>query len=159
MRRCVSLATILLFVTALGCARDGGGISKQTGGAVLGGIGGGVIGSTIGSGRGKTVAIIAGTVLGALLGGAIGKQLDERDKLLMARTTQSSLETGRSGQSSEWKNPDTGNRGTITPQPSYKSSGGQDCREFTQTIYVGGKSETAKGTACRNPDGTWRIIR
>jgi surface antigen len=159
MKRFASLTMILLFVTAMGCARDQGGLTKQTGGAVLGGVAGGVIGSTIGSGRGKTVAIITGTVLGALLGGEIGKRLDERDKLIMAKTTQTSLEKGRSGQSAEWKNPDTGNRGTITPKPSYKSSSGQDCREFTQTIYVGGKSETAKGTACRNPDGTWRIIQ
>ncbi len=159
MKRWVSLATIISFAIVVGCARGQGGISKQTGGAVLGGIAGGVLGSTIGKGRGKTVAIIAGTVLGALLGGAIGKQLDERDKLLMARTTQSSLETGRTGQASEWRNPDSGHRGTITPQPAYKSSSGQNCREFTQTIHIGGKSETAKGTACRNPDGTWRIIR
>ncbi len=159
MKRWVSLATIAMFAIVVGCARGQGGITKQTGGAVLGGIAGGVLGSTIGKGRGKTVAIIAGTVLGALLGGSIGRQLDERDKLLMARTTQSSLETGRSGRQTEWRNPDTGNRGTITPQPSYKSSSGQNCREFTQTIMVGGKSETAKGTACRNPDGTWRILR
>ncbi len=159
MKRWVSLATIVLFSFVVGCARGQGGISKQTGGAVLGGVAGGVIGSTIGKGRGKTVAIIAGTVLGALLGGSIGKKLDERDKLIMARTTQSTLETGQSGKTTKWRNPDSGNEGTITPQPSYKSSSGQDCREFTQTIYVGGKSETAKGTACRNPDGTWRIIR
>ncbi len=159
MKRWMSLATIVLFSFVVGCARDQGGISKQTGGAVLGGIAGGVIGSTIGKGRGKTVAIITGTVLGALLGGSIGKKLDERDKLIMARTTQSTLETGQSGRTTKWRNPDSGNEGAITPQPSYKSSSGQDCREFTQTIYVGGKSETAKGTACRNPDGTWRIIR
>lgn len=159
MKRWVSLATIVLFATVIGCARGQGGISKQTGGTVLGGIAGGVLGSTIGKGRGRTVAIIAGTVLGALLGGSIGKQLDERDKLLMARTTQSSLETGRSGRANQWTNPDTGNRGTITPQTAYKSSSGENCREFTQTIFVGGKSETAKGTACRNPDGTWRILR
>lgn len=159
MKRWVSLTTIFIFAFVIGCARGQNGISKETGGAVLGGIGGGVLGSTIGKGRGKTIAIIAGAVLGSLLGGAIGRQLDERDKLLMARTTQSTLETGRSGEVTTWRNPDTGHEGTVTPKPSYKSSSGQDCREFTQTIYIGGKSETAKGTACRNPDGTWRIIR
>ena len=159
MNRWVSLVTVLLFLSALGCAQDQGGISKQTGGAIIGSIAGGVIGSTIGSGSGKTVATIGGAVIGGLLGGAIGKQLDERDKLLMAKKTQSTLEEGRSGQPQEWRNPDTGHSGTVTPQPAYKSSSGQDCREYTQTINVGGKLETAKGTACRNPDGTWRIIR
>ncbi|MFC1491609.1 RT0821/Lpp0805 family surface protein [Nitrospinota bacterium] len=162
MSRWISSATILVFAAGLaGCAGPGrsGGITKETGGAVIGGIAGGVLGSRIGGGRGRTVATIAGAILGGIVGGSIGKKLDERDKLLMARTTQTSLETSPSGRSSEWKNPDTGHRGTVTPEPSYKSSRGETCRPFTQTIVVDGKNETAKGTACRNPDGTWRIIR
>ena len=158
----VSSALILVFAVGLaGCTGAGrsGGITKQTGGTVLGGIAGGVLGSRIGKGRGAVVATIAGAILGGLLGGAIGKQLDERDKLLMARTTQTTLEKSPSGKTSEWRNPDTGHSGTITPERSYKSSSGETCRPFTQTIKIGGKNETAKGSACRNPDGTWRIIR
>jgi surface antigen len=162
MKRWFSSGLILVFaVTLAGCAGRGrsGGITKETGGTVLGGIAGGLYGSRIGKGRGRTVATIAGAILGGVLGGAIGKQLDERDRLLMARTTQTSLEKSPSGRSTEWRNPDTGNAGTITPEPSYKTSKGDTCRPYTQTIQVGGKNETAKGTACRNPHGTWRIIR
>ncbi len=161
MNRWVSTVTVLAFAVVAGCAGPGrsGGISKETGGTILGGIAGGVLGSQIGGGRGKTVATVAGAILGGLIGGSIGKKLDERDKLLMARTTQTTLEKTRSGRTSEWRNPDTGNSGTITPEPVYKSASGGQCRPFTQTITVGGKQETAKGTACRNPDGTWRIIR
>ena len=132
---------------------------KQIGGAILGGIGGAIIGSRIGSGRGTTVAIIAGTVLGALLGGEVGRQLDERDRLLMTQQTQQSLEKAPSGQSTEWRNPDTGVSGTITPKPAYTASSGQVCREFQQTVTVGGKSEQAYGTACRQPDGSWKIVQ
>ena len=32
------------------------------------------------------------------------------------------------------------------------------CREFQQTITVGGRTETAYGTACRQPDGDWKIV-
>ena len=162
MKRLLSSGLILIFAATLaGCAGQGrsGGINKETGGTVLGGIAGGVLGSRVGKGRGRTVATIAGAILGGVLGGAIGKQLDERDRLLMARTTQTSLEKAPSGRSTAWRNPDTGHSGTVTPEPSYKSSSGDTCRPYTQTIQVGGKSETAKGSACRNPDGTWRIVR
>lgn len=151
----MTLAALLL----AGCTGEPGGLSKQTGGAVLGGVGGGLIGSRIGSGRGQTVGIIAGTILGALLGGEIGRQLDERDRLMMAQTTQSSLERTPSGQASQWRNPDTGASGTITPRPAYQASSGQHCREFQQTITVGGKTEQGYGTACRQPDGSWKITQ
>jgi len=56
-----------------------------------------------------------------------------------------------------WNNPETGNRGTIQPQRTYQNSYGQTCREYTHTIYVEGRAETARGTACRQPDGTWQL--
>ncbi|MCB2081911.1 MAG: hypothetical protein H6908_04280 [Hyphomicrobiales bacterium] len=31
------------------------------------------------------------------------------------------------------------------------------CREYTREIIIGGKRETAYGTACLQPDGTWEI--
>ena len=33
-----------------------------------------------------------------------------------------------------------------------------NCRELTQTITVGGQAVQATGTACRQPDGSWRIM-
>lgn len=32
-----------------------------------------------------------------------------------------------------------------------------DCREFTQTVVIGGQTRQATGRACPQPDGTWRI--
>lgn len=157
MTRVVSAGMAAVLAVALtGCAETG--ISKQTGGTVLGGIAGGVIGSRIGKGRGRTVATIAGALIGALAGSAIGKQLDERDRLLMARSTQDTLETGRSGQVTEWRNPDTGHRGTVVPEPAYRTPEGRYCREFQQTVTIGGKTQQAFGKACRQPDGTWKIV-
>ena len=51
----------------------------------------------------------------------------------------------------------TGHYGSITPTNTVPR-GNSYCRDFTQTIYVEGRSETATGTACRNPDGTWSIV-
>ena len=161
MKKLIALGLSMTLAASLlaGCTGEPGGLSKQAGGAVLGGIGGGLVGSRIGSGRGQTVGIIAGTILGALLGGEIGRQLDERDRLMMAQATQSSLERTSSGQASQWRNPDTGASGTITPRPAYQTSAGQHCREFQQTITVGGKTEQGYGTACRQPDGSWKITQ
>jgi surface antigen len=35
---------------------------------------------------------------------------------------------------------------------------GAYCREFQQTVTIGGKTESAYGTACRQPDGTWKVV-
>src|SRR5205814_4119422 len=33
----------------------------------------------------------------------------------------------------------------------------QNCREFTDTVTVGGTPQRAFGTSCQQPDGSWRI--
>lgn len=130
---------------------------KQTAGAILGGVGGGLLGSAVGGGTGQLIAIGAGTLLGAFIGSEVGKSLDRADQQYMAQTTQRTLENAPSGQTNSWRNPDSGNAGTVTARPAY-SQNGQTCREFTQTVTVGGKKEEAYGTACRQADGSWKIV-
>ena len=97
-------------------------------------------------------------MLGGLLGSSIGKSLDDTDKLMMERTTQASLEHVQSGQTSSWSNPDSGHSGTVTPVKTYQTNSGQYCREYQQTVTVGGDQQEAYGTACRQPDGSWKIV-
>lgn len=33
-----------------------------------------------------------------------------------------------------------------------------DCRPFTKDVDLGGQRQTLRGTACMQPDGSWRII-
>jgi surface antigen len=33
----------------------------------------------------------------------------------------------------------------------------QNCREFTQTVIIGGQPQRGVGRACQQPDGSWRI--
>jgi surface antigen len=151
-----SLALATALVMALGACQNTG--PKEGAGTVLGGVAGGLLGSQVGSGSGQLVAVGAGALLGALLGSQVGKSLDNADRAAMSQTTQQSLETAPSGTTTSWRNPDSGNYGTITPQPAYQSSGGGYCREFQQTVTVGGRQESAYGTACRQPDGTWKVV-
>ena len=158
---------LLLFsiFTLVSCAPKHGGYTKQDTGKVLGGIAGGVLGSRVGKGRGRMIATIGGAIVGAMIGGEIGKQLDERDRLLLGKTTQSALEYGKSGSTNKWRNPDSGNSGIIVPKRSYRPRISRlkrrykYCREFQQTIIVGGHKENAYGKACRQPDGQWKIVR
>lgn len=32
------------------------------------------------------------------------------------------------------------------------------CREYTQSVVIGGMHQIAYGTACRQPDGSWRAV-
>ena len=147
----------LLAVASLAAAGCDGQGPKQLGGTLIGAAAGGVLGAQAGKGRGKLVTTALGTLAGAWLGSEVGKSLDRADRLAMSRTTQKALEKTKSGQTSSWKNPDSGNSGTVTPRKTYQRASGQHCREYQQTITVGGKTEQAYGTACRQPDGTWKI--
>jgi surface antigen len=148
----------LVGVVALGlaaCEQQG---PKQTIGTLGGAAVGGLAGSQIGKGEGQLIAVGAGVLLGALVGSEIGKSLDKADQTYAAQTTNEALEHNRTGQPSSWSNPDSGNSGAVTPTRTSYNDAGQPCREFQQTIVVGGKTENAYGTACRDANGDWRIV-
>ena len=47
---------------------------------------------------------------------------------------------------------------SATPvSPPYQASNGLTCREYQSTVVVGGRAQNSYGTACLQPDGSWRI--
>jgi surface antigen len=162
----VALSVVMLTACSQPMGQAGGGvtqggssINKQDIGTLAGAIGGGIIGSNVGGGKGKIAGTIAGTLLGGMLGSSIGASLDKADMAMYNSTSQRALENAQPGQSMPWKNPQTGNYGSVTPSGYYQNSQGQYCREYSQTITVGGKTEKGYGTACRQPDGSWQIVQ
>lgn len=149
------ILSFLLLVILSNCADDPN--RKQNMGTILGGATGALIGSTLGGGDGNLVAIGAGAVIGAFIGNQVGASMDKVDAMEAEKNAQKSLESLPSGKTSSWKNPNTGNYGTFTPKKTYESQNGY-CREFTQQITVAGKTQTGYGTACRQPDGSWKIV-
>ena len=153
----IGIASALLFVVA-GCTNGGYG-ENEAAGTILGAAGGGLLGAAIGGkGESKAVGAALGTFLGAALGNSIGRKLDKADRIALEHAQQQALETAPSGTETEWYNPDTGHRGSVVPEPAYKTPEGQYCREFRQTIVVGGDEVEGYGTACRQADGSWKIV-
>ena len=150
-----ALVVLVAAVFLAGCGPSG--IAKEEVGAIVGAGLGGLAGSFIGDGGGQLVAVGVGTMLGAIMGGEVGKSLDRADELALAHAQHEALENGVSGSTTTWQNPDSGHSGEIVPEPAYQQADGTYCREFQQTIVVGTKMESAYGTACRQPDGTWKL--
>lgn len=139
------------------CAQKGQ--ENQTMGTIIGGAGGAALGSLFGKGKGRLVGVAVGAIAGGLIGSSIGRNMDETDKLKAQSTAQNSLEKSRTNTTSSWNNPDTGYSGTFTPQRTYQAPSGEYCREYQQTVTIGGKTQEGYGTACRQPDGSWKIVK
>ena len=128
--------------------------SQQQSGTIVGGVLGGVLGSQIGGGSGRTAATVIGTLIGATIGGNVGRSMDHTDRLKTAQA----LESTRTGASSTWRNPDTGASYKVTPTRTRPSTEGP-CREYTVEATVGGRPETVYGQACRQKDGSWKVMQ
>jgi len=155
--KCIIPAVMAALILA-GCTNDAQNNPKKTMGTLVGAGVGALIGSQMGGGKGNAVAIAIGTLAGAWLGSELGKSLDAADKAYMERSTQDSLEYSKTGSPVAWNNPDSGHSGQVTPRDTYQNPQGQYCRRFEQTIFVDGQEEAAFGRACRQPDGSWKIV-
>ena len=145
----LAVASLSLFV--VGCAP----MNHQDVGTLSGGVIGGLIGSQFGGGpAAKMAAAAGGAIVGAYLGGQIGKYMDKVDRMEMQRA----LETAPTGKPVSWSNPDTGYRYTVQPTRTYYRER-LPCREYTTRAIIDGRTEVVRGSACRQPDGTWHVVR
>ncbi|MBI3433517.1 MAG: glycine zipper 2TM domain-containing protein [Proteobacteria bacterium] len=140
-----------------GCAGNpysGTGPRENTG-TLVGALAGAAIGSQFGGTTGSRIAAgVAGAAIGGLIGNRIGAALDDDDRERAYAAQLDALERGPSGAPVNWRNPDSGRYGTVVPGPAFQQAG-RDCRSYTHTIYIDGRPQAARGTACRNGDGTW----
>lgn len=147
------VATLMVLITSLslvGCAD----MTKQDVGTLTGGVAGGLLGSQFGGGSGKLLAVGAGALAGAFIGGAIGKNMDDVDKMKMNQA----LESNSVGQPAYWQNQKTGTNYTVVPTKNVSVHGNRYCREYRSVADVAGKQQQVYGTACRQPDGSWKVV-
>ncbi len=144
------LAASLLLLSLLGgCA-----MNQEQSGALLGGVAGAAAGSAVGRGSGQTAAILLGALLGSVAGANIGRHMDEQDRVRAAQV----FESYPTGSAATWRNPDTGDAYAVTPTRTYETEQGP-CREFTMHATIDGRPDSVYGTACRQADGSWKVVR
>src|SRR5512139_2453204 len=145
---------VLVAILTTGCAE-----MQANPKTTIGAAGGGAVGGLIAAAAGANPAVIAASVIGGILiGGMAGNLLDQRDKQLAAEAAARAMETAPTGKPVAWKNPDSGHSGTVTPTKTYQTANGTYCREYQTTVLIEGKQERATGTACRQADGSWRVV-
>ncbi|MGH6949157.1 MAG: RT0821/Lpp0805 family surface protein [Kiloniellales bacterium] len=132
---------------------DLGRCNRELLGSLLGAAAGGLAGSQVGSGKGQLAAVAGGTLLGFLVGGSIGRSMDEVDQNCIGQA----LEHTPDGQQVRWNNAGTGAQYQVVPTQTVQQSDGRYCREYRTTAVIDGKTQNAYGTACREPDGSWKL--
>ena len=142
MRYRVALVAALIALSGCTTAGKGGGSFFASNGA---------------SGRAGEPAV-AGTIIasmrGGLIGGPIGSSLSDADRRAALQAEYRALEYTPAGDGVEWASASAGVGGEVTAAQPYRV-GSQDCRQYTHSVSSGGVKQTARGTACRNADGSW----
>jgi len=131
--------------------------NKEDTGTLTGAVIGGVIGNQFGKGGGKVAATFAGAVIGGIVGNSIGRDLDARDRELARQAEFDAWERGTPGRPVRWRNPSNNRYGEVIPE-AYHDRGGSRCRDFVHFVWIEGRKREMRGTACRNPDGTWTQV-
>lgn len=99
-------------------------------------------------------AAIVDAMAGGLIGGALGASLDQRDRRRALEAEYRALEYTPAGQAVGWGREGGRRHGEVVAGSPYRV-GSQDCRQYAHTVHIGGQARTARGAACRNPDGSW----
>ena len=126
-----------------GCVSLGGGASApETGAAVTPGAG----------------MSLLEPLEGGLIGRADPTRISRADRIAALQSEYRALEFTPPGDIVSWQARDGGLSGEVVPSQPYRV-GSQDCRQYTHTIVRGsGAPNIVRGTACRNPDGSWSLL-
>lgn len=100
---------------------------------------------------------VAGIVGGGLIGGDLGQGMGRHAKREALEAEYKALETAMAGQPIAWGNSGSGTGGHVVAAQPYRV-GSQNCRQYAQTIDGGPARRSARGTACRNADGSWTLL-
>lgn len=115
-------------------------------------------GTAVSGGTKPTGKAVGSTILqemnGGLIGTSIGAGLGRRDRRSALEAEYKALEYTPSGQPVPWQNAGSEYRGQVVAGQPYQV-GSQNCRQYTETVITADASRTARGAACRNPDGSW----
>jgi surface antigen len=92
--------------------------------------------------------VVDPSMLGGVLASSVGLGLENSDRVAAFQAQTAALETG---ERKSWKG-QGGVYGYVEAGPAQGP-----CRPYTQTVYIAGRPYQGQGTACRQPDGGWRM--
>lgn len=95
----------------------------------------------------------ADPVLAGAVTGPAGQGLTAGDREIAGKAQFAAIVDG---QRRSWRGKG-GTFGYISPGPVAAGSGG-GCREYTHTIYLNGRPNSARGKACQASPGQWNIV-
>ncbi|WP_048649132.1 RT0821/Lpp0805 family surface protein [Nitratireductor soli] len=101
--------------------------------------------------------VVTGIEGGGLVNGTLGTSLSRLQRRLAMEAEYRALESTPPGQDVSWRDAASGRAGMVRAAQPYRV-GSQDCRQYTHTIEVDGTDRQARGTACRNVDGSWTLL-
>lgn len=143
MRNVLVAAVLICFLAVgVGCA------NKAQQGATVGGLAGATIGAL--TFNNKLLGAAVGAGVGVMMGYIIGNEWDKHDE----QQVQQTLESGRSGESKTWTNPDTGAAYSATPSPPYMAEN-KVYRDVVIKDTQDGDEVMAK--AWRDDNGVWHL--
>lgn len=123
-------------------------------GGLAGAAAGGFVGAQIGQGKGQLAATAIGTLVGFVMGQQVVRSLGRAEETCFSRT----FEHVPDRETIVWQDPARGAQYQVMPVRTAEAEGGLYCREYQAKATVGGKVSETYGTACRMPDGSWKLM-
>jgi surface antigen len=134
-----------------GCAATS--LGARSSGSVIGGF----VGTPASAGGAQIAENLILAMGGGLLVGEAGEELSQKEKTRALEAEYRALEYTPVGQTVTWGDKPSGRYGEVVAAQAYRV-GSQDCRQYSHTVHAGGQPRVARGTACRNADGSWTTL-
>jgi surface antigen len=140
---------VILSVSVLTLSSCSNQLNRAQSGAGIGAASGAIVGQIIGRSTGAT---LIGAAVGTMAGYIVGNEMDKYDNQQLGQV----YERGIPGQTTTWRNPNSGHMHHVTPQAAVRTDSGI-CRTAEIESTIDGRREMTLATACRDDYGRWVI--
>jgi surface antigen len=106
-------------------------------------------------GAGNAADSTAGTLAGGYFGNRLGSRFDETARQAAASAERRALADNAPA---DWSDPRSGTSGRVRPLRSFTDAAGRECREYSQTVNISGRSQSDTGIACLQSAGNWSLV-
>jgi surface antigen len=154
MMKCTNIRLLSVLLAAIFLTSAVGCENRAQQGSVFGALAGAAIGGQLGPSSQSVTNALIGAGIGLALGYIVGNEWDKNDQQQLNNT----LEYTPSGQTVEWRNPDTGREYRATPSPAYAKDD-RIYRDVDLIADVDGKEERVKARAYRDNNGQWVLVQ